>query len=108
MTTVPVHPAATRGEPAEPVRIPTVRRYLMCPPRHFAVQYVINPWMDPDVPVSVHEALRQWTDPATIRAELQRTHERWTAGEITDDERSAQEDALLARLMARSRAGITS
>ncbi|HEX9339123.1 MAG TPA: amidinotransferase [Pseudonocardiaceae bacterium] len=61
MTTVPVHPAATRGEPAEPVRIPTVRRYLMCPPRHFAVQYVINPWMDPDVPVSVHEALRQWT-----------------------------------------------
>lgn len=53
------------------------------------------------------EALRQWTDPAVIRAELQRTHERWTAGEITAEERSAQEDALLARLLARSRAGIT-
>ncbi len=53
------------------------------------------------------EALRQWTDPATIRQELHRTHERWLAGEISEQERSAQEDALLARLMARSRAGIT-
>jgi hypothetical protein len=54
------------------------------------------------------EALRQWTDPATIRAELQRVHERWSAGEIDAEERSAQEDALLGRLMARSRAGIVS
>lgn len=53
------------------------------------------------------EALRQWTDPATIRAELQRTHERWSAGEITAEQRSEQEDALLARLMARSRSGLT-
>jgi hypothetical protein len=22
-------------------------RFLMCPPRHFAVTYSINPWMDP-------------------------------------------------------------
>ncbi len=39
----------------------TARRYLMCPPRHFAVQYSINPWMDPSVPVDVDEAMRQWT-----------------------------------------------
>ena len=25
----------------------TSRRYLMCEPRYFAVQYAINPWMDP-------------------------------------------------------------
>lgn len=62
MTTVPVHPADSRPEPVEPLRIPTVRRYLMCPPRHFAVQYVINPWMDPSVPVSVDLAMRQWTE----------------------------------------------
>ncbi len=23
-------------------------RFLMCPPRHFAVSYSINPWMDPE------------------------------------------------------------
>ena len=31
---------ATLGQPSQP-------RYLMCPPRHFAVTYNINPWMDP-------------------------------------------------------------
>lgn len=38
----------------------TVRRYLMCPPRYFAVRYRINPWMRPDVPVSATRAVRQW------------------------------------------------
>lgn len=33
----------------------------MCPPRHFAVRYVINPWMDPNVPVDVERAMDQWT-----------------------------------------------
>ena len=70
MTTVSVHPAASRPEPGRPVRIPTVRRYLMCPPRHVAVQYVINPWMDPSVPVSVAAALRQWTDLRTAYESL--------------------------------------
>ncbi|MGB8586138.1 MAG: hypothetical protein WCD87_10850, partial [Pseudolabrys sp.] len=40
-------------------------RFLMCPPRHFAVTYSINPWMDP---AAWHEngdalhatAMRQW------------------------------------------------
>jgi arginine dihydrolase len=42
-------------------RVPTTRRYLMCPPRHFAVEYSINPWMDPTRPVSRELALTQWT-----------------------------------------------
>ena len=40
-------------------------RFLMCPPRHFAVSYSINPWMDPQAWASggaaLHdEAARQW------------------------------------------------
>jgi len=42
-------------------RVPTRRRYLMCPPRHFTVAYSINPWMDPSQPVSTSLALEQWT-----------------------------------------------
>jgi N-dimethylarginine dimethylaminohydrolase len=38
-------------------------RFLMCPPRHFAVTYSINPWMDP----------RAWVDGgAVLRADAQR------------------------------------
>jgi N-dimethylarginine dimethylaminohydrolase len=33
----------------------------MCPPEHFAVEYAINPWMDPDTPVDVELAVKQWT-----------------------------------------------
>jgi N-dimethylarginine dimethylaminohydrolase len=36
------------------------RRYLMCPPTHFRVEYSINPWMDPSVPVDNRRAFRQW------------------------------------------------
>jgi N-dimethylarginine dimethylaminohydrolase len=36
-------------------------RYLMCPPSYFAVDYAINPWMDPATPVDVDLALAQWT-----------------------------------------------
>ncbi|HEX6968459.1 MAG TPA: amidinotransferase [Micromonosporaceae bacterium] len=36
------------------------RRYLMCRPTHFAVEYAINPWMDPSAPVDVERAIRQW------------------------------------------------
>lgn len=36
------------------------RRYLMCRPTHFAVEYAINPWMDPTAPVDVDLAIRQW------------------------------------------------
>jgi N-dimethylarginine dimethylaminohydrolase len=37
------------------------RRYLMCRPTYFAVQYVINPWMDTSVPVKFDLAVTQWT-----------------------------------------------
>ncbi|WP_236789703.1 dimethylargininase [Amycolatopsis sp. GM8] len=43
-------------------RVPLTRRYLMCPPRFFAVEYSINPWMDPSRPVDVPLALAQWTE----------------------------------------------
>lgn len=33
----------------------------MCPPEYFAVQYVINPWMDTGTPVDAELALKQWT-----------------------------------------------
>jgi N-dimethylarginine dimethylaminohydrolase len=36
------------------------RRYLMCPPTFFAVDYAINPWMDPTVPVDAGLAMAQW------------------------------------------------
>ena len=36
------------------------RRYLMCPPEHFAVTYAINPWMTPDQPTDRARAMRQW------------------------------------------------
>jgi N-dimethylarginine dimethylaminohydrolase len=45
----------------EPTRRRThSRTYLMCPPEYFAVEYAINPWMDPDKPVDVGLAMRQW------------------------------------------------
>jgi N-dimethylarginine dimethylaminohydrolase len=51
---------ATLAEPPQP-------RFLMCPPRHFAVTYSINPWMDPKAwaasGAALHEtAQRQWQD----------------------------------------------
>jgi N-dimethylarginine dimethylaminohydrolase len=36
------------------------RRYLMCPPVHFAVEYAINPWMVPGAPVDRTLARAQW------------------------------------------------
>ncbi|HYQ69983.1 dimethylargininase [Actinophytocola sp.] len=40
----------------------TPRRYLMCEPKYFAVEYSINPWMNPDEPVSAELAVKQWTE----------------------------------------------
>ncbi len=36
------------------------RRYAMTPPTFFAVEYAINPWMDPSVDVDPHVAMSQW------------------------------------------------
>ncbi|NED99384.1 dimethylargininase [Phytoactinopolyspora halotolerans] len=38
----------------------SVRRYVMCPPAHFAVEYAINPWMDTSRPVHRGRAVAQW------------------------------------------------
>jgi len=36
-------------------------RFLMCRPTYFAVDYRINPWMDPTAPYDTGLAIRQWT-----------------------------------------------
>ncbi len=41
---------------------PRPRRYLMCAPEHFAVEYAINSWMDPGRPVDNGLARRQWEE----------------------------------------------
>ncbi|MFC0544617.1 dimethylargininase [Kutzneria chonburiensis] len=43
------------------VRVPTTRRYLMCRPEYFTVEYSINPWMDPSCAVDTRVAVEQWT-----------------------------------------------
>ncbi|WP_194893378.1 dimethylargininase [Catenulispora pinisilvae] len=48
------------GAPSAAQRVAIPRRYLMCPPDHFAVTYAINPWMHPDQPVDASLAARQW------------------------------------------------
>ncbi|MGJ9421956.1 dimethylargininase [Aeromicrobium sp. CF3.5] len=50
-------------------REPRTRHYVMCAPDHFAVEYSINPWMNPDVPVDTTLARQQWDD---LRATYQR------------------------------------
>ena len=50
-----------RRNPSVPdTRVPRPRRFLVCEPRHFAVQYAINPWMHPDTRVDVDLAHAQW------------------------------------------------
>ena len=38
------------------------RRYVMVEPTHFRVEYVINPFMDPDVQPDPARALAQWRE----------------------------------------------
>ncbi|QPP07360.1 amidinotransferase [Streptomyces bathyalis] len=42
------------------VRTARPRRYLMCRPTYFDVQYSINPWMSPEKPVDRDRAVAQW------------------------------------------------
>ncbi len=55
------------------VRNPTRRRYLMCRPEYFSVEYAINPWMDPSEPVDTARAVAQWE--ALRRTHLDLGHE---------------------------------
>jgi N-dimethylarginine dimethylaminohydrolase len=41
-------------------RMARKRTYLLCPPKHFSVDYAINPWMDTSTPVDGGLALKQW------------------------------------------------
>lgn len=41
-------------------RTPRIRHYVMTAPTFFAVDYAINPWMDPTAAVDTHRALDQW------------------------------------------------
>jgi N-dimethylarginine dimethylaminohydrolase len=45
---------------ADAERIATPRRYLMCRPEHFTVEYAINPWMDVTRGADRDLAVRQW------------------------------------------------
>jgi N-dimethylarginine dimethylaminohydrolase len=47
------------------MRLPAKPRFLMCAPKHFAVTYSINPWMDPiawacDAPKLTTQSRREW------------------------------------------------
>ena len=58
--TTPTADAASRADRSRTDRRAQRRTVLMCRPEHFAVDYVINPWMDPSRPVDVDLALAQW------------------------------------------------
>lgn len=47
-------------QPPPAPRTARPRRFLLCEPRHFDVEYAINPWMRADVPVDRALARRQW------------------------------------------------
>jgi arginine dihydrolase len=51
------------------------RRYLMCRPTYFTVNYIINPWMHPTVPTDTDLAIRQWTTLRDAYLELGHTVE---------------------------------
>jgi N-dimethylarginine dimethylaminohydrolase len=51
---------ATPGSVPAPQRSARTRHYIMTTPSYFAVDYRINPWMDPTAPVDVVAAKAQW------------------------------------------------
>lgn len=55
---IPPTPAQVTTSPT--IRAARRRRYLMCRPVHFTVDYEINPWMDATRPVDHALALAQW------------------------------------------------
>ncbi|MFC9895596.1 dimethylargininase [Nocardia sp. NPDC127579] len=57
--------ATLTSSDSTPARRPTPRRFVMCRPDHFAVNYAINPWMNPAEPVDRARAIAQWE---TLRA----------------------------------------
>ncbi len=47
-------------QPSAPIRAARPRRYVMCRPTWFAVEYAINPWMQPGLLVDAERAMLQW------------------------------------------------
>lgn len=60
-------PGAAGGAPARG------KTFLMCPPEYFAIEYAINPWMDPALPVDLALARRQWAELRSVYASLGHT-----------------------------------
>ena len=60
----------TASENIAPARGPVARRYLMCAPEYFTVEYSINPWMHPDQSVDTKLALTQWNELKDIYQQL--------------------------------------
>ena len=52
------------------VRTARTRRYVMCRPDFFAVEYAINPWMVPGVAVNHARAIAQWEQLVKVYAQL--------------------------------------
>jgi N-dimethylarginine dimethylaminohydrolase len=69
---IPAHRPTVSTPPRRTAR---PRRFLMCPPRHFDVNYSINPWMDPAKPVDTGLAEAQWTGLKKLYEELGHTVE---------------------------------
>jgi N-dimethylarginine dimethylaminohydrolase len=68
--------AAAVEAAAEPApRSARLRRYLMCAPTYFDVNYSINPWMDPMKPVDTDLAMAQWERLRDLYVELGHTVE---------------------------------
>jgi hypothetical protein len=45
------------------------------------------------------EARKQWSDPAAVRRELAAVEAAYEAGELTEEQRDARQDELVARLL---------
>lgn len=58
-----------RKEQVKPVNSSRVQRVLLCRPTHFAVDYIINPHMQPHT-VDTAKALRQWEDLVAVLRSL--------------------------------------
>jgi N-dimethylarginine dimethylaminohydrolase len=67
-------PAGSRG-PALSGPSTGRERYLMCRPTYFAVEYVINPWMDPAAGFDAGLAVAQWERLRDVYRELGHTVE---------------------------------
>lgn len=53
----------------------TMAQWVMCPPRYFGVEYVINPWMEGHIGLVHHKiAERQWQDLFALLSRYARVH----------------------------------